>query len=447
MLTKIFHTLLFFCFVAALSKLTLKQQQITTRVIQSGRQRGATRFLLAVGMSLLSLAIFWSLTGLISLVGVGALIVLSVIGHLLYQIAGAISGFTLPYNETKINTMSFIIGMMTGVRNRFILPAAAAAALLNLLVTLVVFWIYPYRHPNAIVLITFFQFVVGQVVTAVFTIVLSWPIVSSEHVDNDFRDSYLVAMFSMMFNQTALLLIGLTLAEPSLRVVCAARGWPLSRAWFFVALPMVSFVAVGVVPFFIGIYRRRAEERHVADWYADWLGSVANYLKLPAVDARRQALERQMEELNAEITSRYSNNPLYDFYEQHFHEATVVPHPDFDESQSRRLLAGQSDAAEQAPGMDIFIRNFENLYKWDLRFKHLRNMLQLREIMLQPDPTALAPYVDTQLTNARAVAKDSGQLRSVLAGSILGAFSSLFGWLGTNYGKEVVALLQQTISP
>ncbi len=462
MLIKLLRTILLLVFFAGLSVMTTKLQQTITKTIQSGKKQTFMVFLMGTAVSLLSLAMYWSLTGLFSLTGVLVLMALNILGHLLYQIVGAISGFTLPQNEKKISTMGFILGAIMGTRNKWSFLSLAGLGLLNLLAMLVVFWMYPFRDPTAIVLITLLHFVVGQIVSAALLIMVSWSFVTSEHVDNDVRDSYLTGMFSLLFSQTALLLIGVILAEPSLKIVCAQRGWAMPNVFLVVVLPLVTFIFVGVLPFMIGIYRRRAEQTRVTSWYVDWLNVISELLKLPEGDVRSRALAQQFESINEEITSRYSDNALYEFYEERFYEVTVVREPDFDESQSRRLLVGQTQpgavavppvrrwpkpvSASETPEQDIIINNYENLFKWDLRFKHLRNMLLLREIMLQPDAAKLAPYVDAQLINARSQAKETGQLRSVIAATLLAAFSWGASWAATNYGKTIVALIQRAVA-
>ena len=464
MLIKLLRTLLFFAFFAALTWLSQKHQRLLTSAIESGRARAFAGFLISIAMPLMILATYWSLTGLFSMTGVLALIALTILGRILYALVGAISGFALQDREQKIGTLGLILGAQTGYTHKWIFWSAGLLGILNPLAMLIIFWIYPFRDPTAIVWITFLQFILGQVLTAAVLILVAWPMVTSEYVDNDLRDSHLTGMFSLLFTQTALLLIAATLAEPSLRIVCARHGWSMPNIWLVVALPMITFIFAGVLPFFIGIFRRRAEEKRVNEWHVEWLNRISELLKLPAGEARDRALKQQIHVLHSEIVSRYSNNTLYEFYEKEFYDVTVTRTPDFDESLSQRLLTGDAGPDEASPfprkrtlpGVPlptpvqelqaIIARNYENLFKWDLRFKNLRNMLQLREIMIQPEPALLAPYVEAQLKTAEASAKVSGQARSVIAGAILGGFSWLASWVTTNYGKVIVGIVQRAIA-
>lgn len=442
------RTVLFLVFFFALALLTMKQQQVITTSIQSGRNRKLLAFLLGTSVSILSLAMFWSLTGLFSVTGVVALIIMIILSNLLYQVVGAISGFTLPRKEQKIGALGYIYGVMIRTTRPSIANALKIAGLLNLLTMLVIFWILPFRDARAIVLIAILHFIVGQLLTAFLLILTSWPIVTSEHIDNDMRDAHLTMMFTLLFMQTILLLISVALAEPSLRTICQQRHWAMPNVWLIVALPMATFLFIGVLPFFIGIYRRRAEENRIHEWYVDWLNEISKLLILPDSDVRKKGLARQQKELEGEIQSRYSDNALYEFYEQQFHEVTVAHDPALDESHSRRLLTGERPmpARVDQAWYGIVANNYENLFEWDLRFKELRNMLDLRQIIAQADPVSIGPYIEKQLNIARENKAASGQRRSVIAATVLGAFSSLAGWVASKYGDDIITLIQRTIS-
>ena len=466
----------FLAFYVGVAILTSRQQKLHLSGIQQGKRAKFLPFLISLGQIVLMFGMFWALTGFFSyrlIVLIAALLLLNVV---VYQLIGAISGFTLEENIQKINALSIILAAEQRTLSCLYLAASSLSDLIAAVGAVVIFWMYPTGHPTAVMLIAVALFAVPQVVQIPAAIVATWPIITSEYIDNDLRDSYLVKSFAGLFLNAVYLLFPLWLLAGPAQQFFQSRHLAAPQPAVILVIPILVFLLGAVVPFFIGTYRRRAEAQRMWSWQEEWLAQFAQALKLPP-GPRESEVEQCLTRLREEIVRRFSRNSLFQMYEEVVlpelpaaqrpiagmltaDDAEEQPVPAVQPSDKagvlqairvakERLRSPMSPPAYQVASLntvrEILAANAPRLVDWDLRFANLWRLLQFYEITLQADPAGLAPYVTSALKDAREAVKSARQRRSVIAAALLTMLSSSVVWVVKTYGSEILKAISAIV--
>ena len=146
-----------------------------------------------------------------------------------------------------------------------------------------VFWRHPVGDPKAVVLIALFHFVLFQAAAIPALILMQWPIVTSQYVDDDIRNSYLAQQLSRIFYSTIYLLFPLWLFKQDIHIAYPHFPVPadLTHFWILLSIPIFLFLAGGVLLFFLGVSRYRAQVKTMFDWLEQWLKQVLITNTLP----------------------------------------------------------------------------------------------------------------------------------------------------------------------
>lgn len=314
-LVRILVSIVFLVAIAIELVLYRKKQQAEMAQFQN---RGPGAFLsFTVGVLLLLLVFFkfWLLTRFFSLALVLVLLGASLAGTLLYLMIGSISGLTVEDTKVKVGSLSTILGAQLGAQRPLL---SCLIAILGLLIagvsaigSLWVYWTYPSNDPTAKVWIASFLFVFPQIMAFPVGISFLWPIVTSEYLDNDLRNSYLTKSFSSLIYSTIYLLFPLWLFQDEIGRLVGGFEW----SHLLISIPVGLFVIGGVIPHFIGMQKHRAQSRRFNDWRSHYLRELRKIAKLPLGPARERAIEDKLEELREEIRRRFAGNKLFKFYQ------------------------------------------------------------------------------------------------------------------------------------
>jgi hypothetical protein len=487
---KFLFTLLYLVLAGVEVKLVNKVQGLQMGRIQ-GTQRGVTgSFLFGVGLVFISFAEFWALTRIFPFTLVLILIAVSVLGLLIYFVTGSIASFTLPEKQQKIGALSVIWGASQPWPVLVALILMFLARVVAIIGALWVFWTHPVGDPRAVVLIALFHFVLVQAVGIPGLIVMSWPMVTSEYLDDDVRNSYLAQQFSQVIYGTIYLLFPLWLFKQDIQVAFPHFPLPstdLPHFWILLSIPLLLFLAGGILPFFVGIQRYRSQARTMFDWLEEWLKKVLTTNTLPLGELRTHQLEDELEELKEEITRRFSQNQLFHFYQN----LTMSQTPDLDKPllppapEAVQALPSAPDGAAvaAAPAPDsleparfinparsaraylkgraigvsgagtlqeqviVIVRNNqEHLVDWDIRFFYLQRLLDLYESVPQGATQDIKAFLDSSLQNIEQRASSLTVKRNILAGGILSGASAVAVWLFKNFQDDILRYIRHLVT-
>ncbi|HEY8131885.1 MAG TPA: hypothetical protein VII12_08325 [Thermoanaerobaculia bacterium] len=465
---KVLRTLLALISFAAVNYFAGKRQKQTIVAVTKTRMSMFRFFLFDVAITLASLALFWTTTNRISFPAIVAIVLLLVLNYLLNDLIGAISGFTLPDRRQKVGILTFILGAEQRWTGIILILIAAVTDIVCMLAVLITFWRYPIGHPTAAIEVAFFQFFIPEIFGLTVWIAASWPMVTSEYIDNDMRDAHLAGAFSRLFVQSITLAYPIWLLQPEFRSFAARHHFPPEGIWMIVALPMLGFLFGAVVPFVVGIYRRRSEVRRIHEWREAWLSRLSHILVLPTGAARKQAIDEALEDLRNEIQNRFSNNSLFTFYEE-----TIMPNLPAENrllaagtqeetspedsgfarraKQARERLRGQiaritldTEAPPIVQVQRIILKYRSKLVEWDLRFTSIDDLLSLYDIISHTEIDNLKPYIDARLKDATTASKKV-EARSVIAATLLTAISSSVAWVAKEYAPELLKFVGRII--
>ncbi len=457
--------------------------KLQSQQIVGGKPAAITSFLLTVAMLLVSFSEFWALTRIfpfnLILILMGAL----ALGNFLYFVTGAITGFTLPEKQQKMTALALIWGVSQPKAGCIAVCLIMAGRVAGMIGVLWVFWRHPVGDPKAVVLIALFHFVLFQAAAIPALILMQWPIVTSQYVDDDIRNSYLAQQFSRIFYSTIYLLFPLWLFKQDIQIAYPHFPVPadLTHFWILLSIPIFLFLAGGVLPFFLGVSRYRAQVKTMFDWLEQWLKQVLITNTLNFGDLRSRQLQDELGDLGDEITRRITENQLLQYYRgitggqtqdlnalpaadeapQAGPEATqtaAAPEvaapalPSFAEQARSALVyikGKASKAGGPAPATDavsnVVRDNQKNLVYWDFRFYYLKRLLELAETVPQAEVRDLKPFLDATLQEIEQRPSNASVRSNVLAGTFLTIMSSLAVWVFKNFQNEILAYVRQLV--
>ena len=284
--------------------------KLQNKQFQGTEPSAAGGFLLSVAILVVSFCQFWALTRIFPLNLILILIVLLALGQSLYSVIGSIT-FLPPGKQHKISVMSVIWGANQPVPALIVLSLITVARLASLIGALWVFWTHPVGDPRAVVLIALFHFVLFQAVAIPAFIVTLWPMITSQYMDDDLRNVYLAQQFLQIYRATIYLLFPLWLLRAAIHTAFPHFPVPsdLPHFWILLSIPIFFFLAGGVLPFFIGTQRYRAQVKARVDWLEQWLRQALITSTLPTGDLKNRQVQDELGDLGDEIEPPHVREP------------------------------------------------------------------------------------------------------------------------------------------
>ncbi|MGZ5136084.1 MAG: hypothetical protein ACXWCG_13085, partial [Flavitalea sp.] len=166
-----------------------------SRIIKNKKNLVKT-FLIASAIISVTYFQYWLLTGIFPLYFILMLVLMNFLARGIYDFIGAIGGFTIKQKHEKIQNLSFIYGAKGHRIATKLGYVATLFLLLSIIGTLWMYLKYPDGSPDRKVWVAFYHFTVLQVSAIVYQIPIMWPIITSEFIDDDIRNSYLTSKFS-----------------------------------------------------------------------------------------------------------------------------------------------------------------------------------------------------------------------------------------------------------
>lgn len=345
-----------------------------------------------------------------------------------------------------------------------------------------VFWHHPRGDADAKVLIAFFQFVLPQIALIPVSILLLWPTMTSEYIDDELRNAQLANGFARILSNTLLLVFPLWLLRPEVASYFAHKGWPVPPFWLPLSLPILLFIVGSLVPFFIGVYRYRSQARVMSQWEEKWMREVLPVLKLPVGTTRGREIDDRLAKLGQEVEERISSNEEVFRYYQTITVGTVeepepatpevlppetaapAPPPESEEpSRGPRLLLPQRiaslqrmvprplrppprDDANLAETVQAIVRmHIAKLEEWDIRFAYLRRLIQLGQVVSDGRTNEVSGFVEARLKSAEGPASESAKPNMIAAWAI-SLLSSAIPLLVKKYETEILNLIGRLVT-
>lgn len=484
---KLVWTILYIAAVFATMFLGNKLVGTSMKRIQAGRQQTLLGLAAGTAMLVLSFVQFFCLTGMFPLQLVLLLVLASLLGVGIYHAIGAVAGFTLPEKQQKISALQVIMGSQRPVSGCIGTALSSLVFVSSIVCALWIFWHHPRGDPDAKVLIAFFQFIVPQVALIPISILLLWPTITSEYLDDDLRNSQLARGFSSIIGNTLLLVFPLWLLRPEVETYFTHRGWPVPPFWLPLSLPILLFIIGSLVPFFIGVYRYRSQARVMSQWEEKWMREVLPVLKLPVGSTRVREIDDRLAKLGQEVEERISSNEDVFRYYQTITVGTVeeaeptppsvpvvdttalsqpakpattaaAPTPTVEEpSRGPRLLLPHRiaslqrlvprplrppprDDANLAETVQSIVRmHIAKLEEWDIRFAYLRRLIQLGQVVSDGRTNEVSGFVEARL-KGETLGTESAR-PNMIAAWVISLLASAIPLLAKKYETEILNLI------
>jgi hypothetical protein len=420
---------------------------------------------------------FWLLTRLFPTTLIGVLIGGWIAAMAINSVIGAIAGFGLQQNQEKIQVLAFIWGVQNRVVGCLSIVGSGLAMAVTMFGSLWVFWSHPIGDAHAKAWIAILLFVVPQLVALPLSIAMSWPIIASEFMDDDLRNSSLANSFSAIISQTLWLFFPVYFVRTEIQEVFKQA---LPHLWIFIAIPIIFFLLGSLLPFFLGVHRYRLQSRSMLHWQETWLNGLDDLLQLPSSPIRDTALRQKQEQLNREIERMFTQNPIFEFYTSLVEKplegaeaavASVTGDPHTMASPAGQLepsrAHGQAETKANVESAHTLLstrarspleveiekqvgpivrKHQSDLVDWDIRFGYVAQLLELYDISLGAATQNLSDFVKRRLEHIKAAADKLTTRKNVLVGSLETALSGIFLWLLKNYHRELFDFIRGLVT-
>jgi hypothetical protein len=426
---------------------------------------------------------FWILTRIFPFYLILLLVVALLLAFATHLLIGAIAGFTLQEKRKKVVVLflmrSFERGFKEGLEGNklasYFFIFLPYLPLLGLVVSVIgslwSFWRYPIGDPQARVLIAFFQFTLFFLTSMIYNLIIFWPVVSSEFVDDDLRNFYLSGGFSMVLYSTIFLLFPLWIFKQDFNQLFGS----LPPFWLLLSIPLLLFLIGYVFPFFIGLYLYRHQARNLLEWQREWLNQVLQLVQLPKGETRSKGLEEKFSELENERNKRLSENTLFKFYLyiatgkiegennplNSLQRRAVSPlyGSAADSSDvSTALITKKSDEDQNEIGaamrlqemkelfshpvydkmVDAIWENRTSLPKWDIRFGHVYKLNNLYQLTLDGKSANIKDTIKLALEDTEKRLADLSSKSNILSASTISVLSAVIVWLFKIFEQQII---------
>jgi len=436
----------------------------------------------ALGFVILGLYLlgFWVLTRVFSLYLVLLIALVLLAGALLTGLVGAITGFALPEKRQKISVLGIIWGAAAHPAKGCIFGILGILALLFSIVgSLHVFWSHPIGDPNAKVVISFYLFALGGLLSLLISVFSTWPIVTSAYIDDDYRNFYVTSQFSTVLMGTIYTLLPMLLFYEETERYFVQRGWYWPPLWVFLSIPLLAYIFGALIPFFIGFYRYRLQRKLMIQWRKRWLEDFSAALKsLPAL--RSQDIAAETESLASAMQDLVGQNELLLFYQR-------LSAVDGTDTTSAEPATGNGpdlppppappvpDPAGQPTGLpttgplkgllgiapipmqmkkqgfldsmrELVKENKSSLVDWDIRVGHYAKLLRYAQIASLANTTDVQSALDQEIKSTGNDFKTEGAAKNALASVMMTGITSTIVFFFRQYSGEILKFIEKIVS-
>ena len=485
---KVLITIIYLISFVAFIVASQKYQAMTLSRIRGEKVNKLLMYLFGVAVSLVIFFQFWLLTGIFPIKFILILLAAGFLGSAIYNMVGAIAGFTLKSKKEKITGLSFIYGAKSYKITKVLNPVVLILFLVSIVGSIWVYWKYPAGSADRIVWVAIFGIMLIQLMGLIFEIVISWPIVASEYVDDDLRNSYLASKFSTIISSTLTLLFPIWVIKNEFSSVLEGYNITLPSFWFLLSIPLILFLITSLFPFFIGMYKYRSQIKAMLEWRKNWLVGMIKDIKLPKGEVQKQKLNERINRLEIQIKKELDENDVLKFYkdvvntgfkppeskwEQKLKQlGTIYPSKQatneadqvvsisgeeehqalmrkseleniLDESASNTSYFDLDDQAFKV--IDYLNSQKANLKDWDLRTRNIDSLLNIYKLVKTVPPTELKEYLEADVANIEADKTDYKKSKNVLAGTFLSIASSVIIWLFKTFEDDIMNAVKSLI--
>lgn len=417
---------------------------------------------------------FWLLTGVFPLMLLIFIFLANVFSWGIHLFIGSISGFILKDKKEKLSALSAIWTFQNintvGIGCLLLFIVFGYSIVIK---PLIVFWTHETGDISAIISISFYQFTFPAIILSILSILMTWQFMTSEYIDDDYRNSNLVAKFSGIISLTITLLFPIWIFNGNINEVQSNINFSLPPLWVLLAIPMFLFIIGGLFPFFVGIYRYRSQAKSMLNWRKEWLTDMNKILLLPNGINQTTSWNEKMQQLNAEIKDRSEKNELLKYYisleeqnethqTQNLQLASDISHDKSNNADNNTIIPEQKSSTNVSAAIDFLKRKMtassenrnklnkaaieaigkykDKLIEWDLRFGDLYLLLHLYRNCMVSDITKLKPYLESELNTVNEFSTITTK-KNIIAGASLSILSSLIIYLFKTFQDKIFGFI------
>jgi len=393
--------------------------------------------LLTIFLSLLILLIlfieYWLLTGFFPVNSLLLLFLALIITHLINAVSGSVLGLTIEDIKNKISVLELVRGFELGMKHPVVSILNSLLGFLvfiSWIVALIIYWNSSVMTPKTLFMISFFVFIVPQIVGIIIMNTLAIPALITTDYDNDLRNKYFINGFNNVLTTIVFIMLPL-----SLFYNYNADSASLPPYWLLLISPLLLFILVTMIPFLIGTSKFHHQQLYNIKWRLSWLNSISRALIMPDPNSKYKTLQEKLAELNNAIDVHKTQHPVLEFidYINNEDDSTEAVSPD----------KYVDDIMKTKTILEIFKNNKDEIHDWDIRAKHLKKLQDLKNNINYENIDNCKGYINILLKDTEKEKNELSRTKSSIAGLIITAVTTIIGFLFKHYQDDIFRILGQ----
>ncbi len=221
----------------------------------------------------------------------------------------------------KINLINSYMGVQQSFVQPLISTVTLLIALLSPVVVLCLFWTHQLRDEKVFIWTAILIFILPQINSIIMRLTILVPIVTSEFIDDDVRKGNLSESLSSMLYSIIFFIFPFIILHKSFKVEFA---W-LPKLWIIASIPLILFLLIGVIPFFLGLNKYKTQFRDFLKFRKTWLDDFKHSFILPVSEIKLNSQKDELEKLDEMINEQLADNKIEETYEKMKNRIQLMP--------------------------------------------------------------------------------------------------------------------------
>ncbi len=395
------------------------------KIIRSKRASFLITMLFTSIIALIYFVQYWLLTGIFPVKSMLILFSALILSQLIYEIFGSLLGITIAETMNKIRVLTVVRGFEFGLKYPWVNKVNAIMGLLifvSWIIALVIYWTSPVMTTQTTFWISFCIFVIPTLIGTIIGNEYALLFLASTKYDNDLRNEYFIKGFNSVLSTTVFIMLPIGLFYNY-----QAASANLPPYWLVILSPLLLFVLLTILPFFVGSNKFHHQQVYNVTWLIDWLNATNSALLIPGEEKKKAALQERVTELETAI-------------DEHETEHQVLAYIDESDSPEFRQVASGNPQFQAIT--ELFTVNRNNIHKWDIRASYLKKLQALKENMYTADEESCKVLITQSLASMEKERERLSKTKNHITGLIITATTTGVGFALKYYQEDLLRLFR-----
>jgi hypothetical protein len=345
--------------------------------------------------------------------------------YLLNSFLTAIAGIAIREKKNKINVLSGFItyrDIVDSKPRQVIQLILAFIPYVVWIATIVLFFSFPLGDKAGHAWIALTLFALPQMIQLIFTTNSVVPLLVSEYLDDDLRNSILCQYLSGMLTGIIYFIFPYFIIRSSGSL---DFSW-VPEFWIITVALLLSNIVLVIAPFYVGVKKYSSQRRNFLWFRQSFLENCRSILSSPEPDAvKRAALDRKIDELDEKIALKIQDSSTWSAF-QNF------------------TKPGGATKWEERFRQNIMDHKDE-IQSWDKELASIQRLEEIRKSLASDNFAALKTFLDEKLEEVEKKLTESKKGKNILAGAITTVLVGAISYVLEAFHEPLAAWLKEIV--